>query len=144
MVIYELNFSIKIQLLRVSRRKSGNFFPAGPFLLVLYMTVYQSALILRKLPCPKNVLITRMVSIVKSVCCCSKQLNWLVSVSASFINLTDFGIIFCFYSFRFCCLSSSLSVPLCTSSIIFENVRSPCLRVSFSLVNDVSFIILIP
>ena len=57
-VIYVLSFSFKMQFLRVSRRKNRRFFPVGPFFLVLYMITYQSALISRKLPCPKNFLIT--------------------------------------------------------------------------------------
>ena len=52
MVIYGLNFSFKMQFLRVSRNKTGNFF------LVLYMIIYQSALIPRKLPCPTKFLVT--------------------------------------------------------------------------------------
>ena len=32
-----------------------------PFFIVLYMIAYQSALISRKFPCPKNVLVTRML-----------------------------------------------------------------------------------
>ena len=43
MVIYGLNFSFKMQFLRVSRRKKQRFFATGPFVLVLYMIVYQSA-----------------------------------------------------------------------------------------------------
>ena len=57
-VIYVLNFSFKMQFLRVSRRKNQRFFPAGPFFLVLYMIAYQSALISRKLSCPKHFLVT--------------------------------------------------------------------------------------
>ena len=45
-VIYGLNFSFKIQFLRVSRRKNRRFLPAGPFFLELYMIVHQSTLIL--------------------------------------------------------------------------------------------------
>ena len=54
MVIYALNFSFKMQFLRVSRRKNRIFLPAGPFFLLLYMIAYQSTLISRKLPCPQN------------------------------------------------------------------------------------------
>ena len=39
-----LNFSFKMQFLRVSRRKNRRFFPAGSSFLLLYMIVYQSAL----------------------------------------------------------------------------------------------------
>ena len=56
-----LSFSFKMQFLRVSRRKNRRFFPAGPFSLVLYTIVYQSALIPRKLPCPKKFLVTRLL-----------------------------------------------------------------------------------
>ena len=50
-----------MQFLRISRSKSWRFSPAGPFFLVLYMIAYQSALISRKLPCPKNFLVTRLM-----------------------------------------------------------------------------------
>ena len=59
-VIYGLNFSFKIQFLKVSRRKNQRFFPSGPFFLVLYMIVHQCAVIARKLPCPKKFLVTRL------------------------------------------------------------------------------------
>ena len=49
-----------MQFLRVSRRKNRIFSPEGPFFLVLYMIVYQSALISKKLLCPKNFLVTRL------------------------------------------------------------------------------------
>ena len=62
-VIYGLNLSFKMQFLRVSRRKNRRFFPAGPFFLVLYMSVYQSALIPRKLPCPKKILVKRLINL---------------------------------------------------------------------------------
>ena len=39
-VIYRLNFSLKVQFLRVYRRKSERFFPAGPFFSMLQMTIY--------------------------------------------------------------------------------------------------------
>ena len=49
-----------MQFLRVSRKKT-EIFPAGQNLfLVLYMIVYQSALIPRKLPNPKKFLVTRL------------------------------------------------------------------------------------
>ena len=57
-VIYGYNFSIKMKFLRVSRGK--DFFPAGPFFLVLQVNVYRSTLIRRKLPCPKKFLVTRL------------------------------------------------------------------------------------
>ena len=60
--IYGLNLSFKMQFLRVSRRKNRRFFTAGPFFLVLYMSVYQSALIPRKLPCPKKFLVKRLIN----------------------------------------------------------------------------------
>ena len=44
--IYGLNFSFKMQFLRVSRRKNRRFFPAGSSFLLLYMIVYQSVLII--------------------------------------------------------------------------------------------------
>ena len=64
-VIYGLNFSFTMQLLGenflgVFRRKSRIFFPTEPFFLVLYMIIYQSNLILKKLPCPKIFLVTRL------------------------------------------------------------------------------------
>ena len=58
MVTCWLNFLFKMQFLRVNRRKKQRFFPAEPFFLVLYMIVYQSALIPSKLPCPKKFLVT--------------------------------------------------------------------------------------
>ena len=57
-VICVLNFSFKMQLLGVSRRKNWIFFPAGSFFLVLCMITYHSALISRKFPFPKNFLVT--------------------------------------------------------------------------------------
>ena len=59
-VIYGLNFSFTMQFLRVFRINSRRFFPAGPFFLALYMIIYQSDLILKKLPCPKKFLVTRL------------------------------------------------------------------------------------
>ena len=59
-VICGLTFSFKIQVLKVSRRKNRKFFSVKPFFLVLYMIVYPSALISRKLPCPKKFLVTRL------------------------------------------------------------------------------------
>ena len=64
-VIYVLNFSFKMQFLRVSRRKNRTLSPAGPLFLVLYMIAYQSALISRKLSCPKNFLVTRLIECMK-------------------------------------------------------------------------------
>ena len=59
-LLYGLNFLFKMQFLRVSRKKPGNF-PAGQNLfLVLYMIVYQSALIPRKFPCPKKFPVTHL------------------------------------------------------------------------------------
>ena len=43
-----------MQFLRVSRRKNRRFFPAENFFFVLYMIIYQRALIPSKLPCPKK------------------------------------------------------------------------------------------
>ena len=40
--------------------KIRNFFPAGLFLFVLQVNVYQSALIPRRLPCPKKFLVMRL------------------------------------------------------------------------------------
>ena len=57
-VIYGYNFSIKMKFLRVSRGKPVDFFPVGPFFLVLQVNVYRSALIRRKVPCPKKFLVT--------------------------------------------------------------------------------------
>ena len=59
-VIYGLNFSFKVQFLKVSLRKNRIFFPAGPFFFVLKMIICRSALIPRKLPCPKKFLVTRL------------------------------------------------------------------------------------
>ena len=59
-VIYGLNFSSKMQFLKVSWRKNRRFFPAVPFFFVLQMIIYRSALIPRKLPCPKKFLVTRL------------------------------------------------------------------------------------
>ena len=58
-VIYRLNFSFTMQFLRVFRRKSRRFIPAELFFLVLYIISYQSALILKKLPCPKKFRVMR-------------------------------------------------------------------------------------
>ena len=57
-VIYAYIFSIKMKFLRVSRGK--DFFPAGPFFLVLQVNVYRSTLIRRKLLCPKKFLFTHL------------------------------------------------------------------------------------
>ena len=54
LVICGLNFSFKMQFLRVSRRKNRRFFPVEHFFFVLYMIIYQRALIPSKLPCPKK------------------------------------------------------------------------------------------
>ena len=51
-IIYGLNFSFKMQFLRVCRRKNRRSFPVEPFFPVLYMIIYQSPLIPRKLPPP--------------------------------------------------------------------------------------------
>ena len=54
-VIRGLSFSFKLQFLRVRGRKNWKFFPAGLFFLVLWMIVFQSALMIpRKPPAPKN------------------------------------------------------------------------------------------
>ena len=58
-VVYGLDFSFKMQLLRVSRR-NRKFFYAGSLFCVLQMIVYGSPLIPTKLPCPKKILITRL------------------------------------------------------------------------------------
>ena len=56
-VIRGLSFSFKLQFLRVRGRKNWKFFPAGLFFLVLWMIVFQSALMIpRKLPCSKKFL----------------------------------------------------------------------------------------
>ena len=52
----------------VSRRKNRRCFPAV-FFLLLYMTVYQSALIARKVPCLKNFLVTRLLSVIFVLFC---------------------------------------------------------------------------
>ena len=44
-----------MKFLRVSGEKTGDFFPAGPFFIMLSVNVYLSALIPRKLPCPKKI-----------------------------------------------------------------------------------------
>ena len=50
-----------MKFLRVSRqKKSGDFYPAGLFFLVLQVNVYRSALIPRELPCPKKILLSRL------------------------------------------------------------------------------------
>ena len=59
-VIYGLNFSFKIQFLRVSRRKNQRFLPAGLFFLELYMIVHQSTLILENSTALKKILVTRL------------------------------------------------------------------------------------
>ena len=59
-VIYELNVSFKVGFSRVSRTSNQRFSPMGPFFFVLKMILYGSALIPRKLPCPKKPLITRL------------------------------------------------------------------------------------
>ena len=41
------------------KRKDWKIFPKEPFFIVLYMIVYKSALIPRKIPCPKKFLVTR-------------------------------------------------------------------------------------
>ena len=95
-VIDELNFSFKVQFLRVSRRKNRRFFPVGSLFFVLYMIVYQSALIPRKLSCPKKILVTRLVH----------ELNFLTSVLCTPISSrnqkSQFLVLyfFCFCSSR--------------------------------------------
>ena len=56
MVIYGLNFSFKVQFVRVSRRVNWIFFLVDPFFFMLQMIVYQIALIPRKLSCHKEIL----------------------------------------------------------------------------------------
>ena len=55
-VIYGLEFSFKMQFLRVFRRKNRT----DPFFLVLYMIAYQGALTPQNLPCPKKFLVARL------------------------------------------------------------------------------------
>ena len=57
--IYGLNFSFKMPFLRVSKNEIGEFSLRDKNLfLVLYIIIYQNALIPRKLPCSKKVLVT--------------------------------------------------------------------------------------
>ena len=66
-VIYRVNFSLKVQFLRVSRRKKEKkFFPVGPYFLVVddcllkcLNWIYWSALI--KLLCPKKFVVMRLL-----------------------------------------------------------------------------------
>ena len=67
-VIYVLNFAFKMQFLGVSKRKNRRFYPEGPFFLVFYMIAYQSALISRKLRCPKNFLVNAPTTLVFHEC----------------------------------------------------------------------------
>ena len=53
---------LKCNFKEFPRDKTGQFFHAWPFFLVLQMIVYRSALITRKLPCPKKLLVTRLKS----------------------------------------------------------------------------------
>ena len=53
-VIFVINFSSKVQLLGVSRRKNWRFFPAGPFFFVLQIIIYQYPLIPKNSPAQKN------------------------------------------------------------------------------------------
>ena len=57
MVIYWFNISFKMHFLSFSKKKNPRFFPAEPVFLVLWMNVYQSALIPRKFPCPDKFLV---------------------------------------------------------------------------------------
>ena len=75
-VICGLDFWFKMQFLRVSGEKNLEMFPAGPFFHVLYMIIYQSALIPRKLSCPEKFLVTRLVLSVIPL----KNLSLLISV----------------------------------------------------------------
>ena len=50
-----------MQFLRISTRKNLRVFTARPSFFVLYMIVYQSALIPRKLSCPQKFLVTRLL-----------------------------------------------------------------------------------
>ena len=59
-VICGLHFSFTMKFLRVFKRKSQRFILAGSFFLTLYMIIYQSALIPKKLPFPKKFLVTRL------------------------------------------------------------------------------------
>ena len=71
MVIYGLNLS------SFQEKKTRTFCPAGPFFLVLYIIVYQSDLIPRKLRRPKKFLITRVLKkfILKSFIFCAVGKN---------------------------------------------------------------------
>ena len=50
-----------MKLLRASRQNNRRFFPCGAFFPVLQVKAYWSALIPRKLPCPKKFLVTRLI-----------------------------------------------------------------------------------
>ena len=59
-VIYELNFLFKVQFLRVSRKKNRDFTLRGLSFSYCRLFFYRSALIPKKLPCPKKFLVTHL------------------------------------------------------------------------------------
>ena len=58
--IHELNFSLNMLFLSVSRKKSPKFFPAGPFFRVLQIKCLSKRLNFEKSPCPEKFLIMRL------------------------------------------------------------------------------------
>ena len=95
MVICGLNFSFKVQFLRVYRRRNWRFFSAGPFFFVLLMIVYRSTLIPRKLPCPKTFLVTTL------------QQRLLLILCVFFLFLFNFWLFILFNHDRLKCRFSS-------------------------------------
>ena len=75
-----------MQFLRVSGRKKQRFCSAGPFFLVLYMIVYHTALISRKLVFPKKFLVTRPENYSKQGLCAT--LRWYLNAVPIFSSNT--------------------------------------------------------
>ena len=56
-----VKFFISSAVFKSFQEKNRRFFPAGPFFVVLWMIVYRSAIIPRKLPFSKKFLLTRQL-----------------------------------------------------------------------------------
>ena len=97
---------------RVSKRKNRRFFPAGPFFFVLQMFVYRSALIPRKLRCPRKFLVTRLVLVSKFT---FSRLKVAQDSRSCFINFQNFNFK------KFVLITGSLILTL-----TFSNVTSIC------------------
>ena len=114
--IYGLNFLFQMQFLRVFRRKKADIFPWGSFFLVFYTIAYRSALIPRKLSCPKIFLVTHIYFTVEAFQALSFFRGWIFcSLLISFFLLL---VSFCLLFVTFC----SLLVTFCSLLVTFLSI----------------------